>query len=117
MPPLVASRHHSERRLALWPERFNFALTNLANPTVTNSKIHWGLFFARTPMSDDDDDEIPSHSDMDKAFCARMRAAIAAGLESAPVGVITTPGTSNPKYVPPEPPWPLASPLVDMGFF
>jgi hypothetical protein len=38
-------------------------------------------------MSDDDE---TSHSDMDEAFCARMR---------APVGVITTPGTRNPKYV------------------
>jgi hypothetical protein len=53
-----------------------------------------------------DDDEIhlhvtyASHFDMDEAFCARMRAAIAAGRESAPVGVITTPGTKNPKYVP-----------------
>ncbi len=42
------------------------------------------------------DDEI----DMDEAFCARMRAAIAAGLESAPDGVVTTPGTKNPRYVP-----------------
>jgi hypothetical protein len=41
-----------------------------------------------------------SHSDMDEAFCARMHAAIEAGLESAPVGVVTTPGTKNPKYVP-----------------
>ncbi len=41
----------------------------------------------------------PSHFDMDEAFCARMRAAIVAGLESAPDGVITTPGTKNPKYV------------------
>ncbi len=54
-----------------------------------------------------DDDEIQpyvtngtNHFDMDTAFCARMRAAIAAGLESAPDGVITTPGTKNPKYVP-----------------
>jgi hypothetical protein len=54
-----------------------------------------------------DDDEIqtyrtngPSHFDMDEAFCTRMRAAIAAGLESAPDGVITTPGTKNPKFVP-----------------
>jgi hypothetical protein len=51
-----------------------------------------------------DDDEIhttyyASHFEMDEAFCARMRIAIAAGLESAPVGVITTPGTRNPKYV------------------
>ena len=41
-----------------------------------------------------------THSKMDEAFCARMRAAIAAGLESAPIGVITTPGTKKPKYVP-----------------
>jgi hypothetical protein len=53
----------------------------------------------------DDEDEIhlhvtyASHLDMDEAFCARMRAAIEAGLESAPVDVINTPGTRNPKYV------------------
>ena len=58
----------------------------------------------------EDDDEHPrltnggrSHFDMDEAFCARMRAAIEAGLESAPIGVVTTPGTKNPKYVPTEP--------------
>jgi hypothetical protein len=33
------------------------------------------------------------------AFRARMHAAIATGLESAPTGVITTPGTKRPKYV------------------
>ena len=49
----------------------------------------------------DDDDEIhlqvtyASHFDMDVAFCARMRMAIAAGLECTPVGVITTPGTKS----------------------
>jgi hypothetical protein len=42
-----------------------------------------------------DDDEIhttyyTSHFDMDEAFCTRMRAAIEAGLESAPIGVVTT---------------------------
>jgi hypothetical protein len=37
---------------------------------------------------------------MDAAFCARMHAAITAGLECAPFGVITTPGTKNPRYVP-----------------
>jgi hypothetical protein len=63
-----------------------------------------------------DDDEIhlhvtyASHFDMDVAFCARMRAAIAAGLESAPTGVITTPGTKNPKYVPTEHLPPTSSP-------
>jgi hypothetical protein len=44
-----------------------------------------------------------SHLDMDEAFCAHMRAAIEAGLENAPIGVVTTPGTKNPKYVPAEP--------------
>ena len=45
----------------------------------------------------------PSHFAMDEAFCARMRKAIAAGLESAPLGVITMPGTRNPKYIPTNP--------------
>ena len=57
----------------------------------------------------------PSHFDINEAFCARMRAAIAAGLESAPTGVITTPGTKNPKYVPTEPS-PLTSSLGGMEF-
>ncbi len=61
-------------------------------------------------MSDDDDIQRlteteritngkPSYFDMDEAFCVRMRAAIAAGLESAPNGVVTTPGTKSPKYI------------------
>jgi len=41
----------------------------------------------------------PSYFDMDEAFCGRMRAAIAAGLENASAGVITTPGTKSPKYI------------------
>jgi len=41
----------------------------------------------------------PSHLNMDMAFCARMHAAITAGLERAPTGVVTTPGTKNPRYV------------------
>ena len=72
------------------------------------------------PMSDDEVNlpvTYASHFTMDAAFCARMCAAIAAGLESAPIGVVTTPGTKSPKCVPTEPPqWPLASPLVDMDF-
>jgi hypothetical protein len=40
---------------------------------------------------------------MDDAFCTRMREAIAAGLENAPIGVVTTPGTKNPRYVPAKP--------------
>ena len=71
-------------------------------------------------MSDDDDEvHLPvtyaSHFNMDAAFCSRMCAAIAAGLESAPVGVVTTPGTKNPKYVPTDLP-PLASSLSDKDF-
>ena len=51
-----------------------------------------------------DDDEIqPRLTRMDDAFCARMRAAIEAGLEIAPIGVVTTPGTQSPRYVPAEP--------------
>jgi hypothetical protein len=42
----------------------------------------------------------PGYLEMNEAFCTRMRAAIAAGLESAPIGVVTTPGTKNPKYLP-----------------
>ena len=67
------------------------------------------------------DDEIQSplksaYFAMDHAFCARMRRAIVAGLESAPIGVITTPGTKNPKYVPTEV-WLLtSSSLSDMDF-
>jgi hypothetical protein len=53
--------------------------------------------------------------DMDEAFCACMRIAIAAGLESASIGVVTTPGTKNPKYAPTELP-PLASSLSDKDF-
>ena len=57
-------------------------------------------------MSDDDEIHLhvtyASHFDMDEAFCARMRRAIAAGRENAPIGVVTTPGTKKPKYVPAE---------------
>jgi hypothetical protein len=60
-------------------------------------------------LDQSDNDEIglhvtyASHSRMDDAFCDRMRAAIAAGLESATIGVVTTPGTKNPKQIPTEP--------------
>ena len=71
-------------------------------------------------MSDDDEIHLhatyASHFDMDVAFCARMRWALAAGLESAPVGVVTTPGTQHPKYLPTEHLWPQVSALVDIDF-
>jgi hypothetical protein len=74
-------------------------------------------------VDDDDDNEIharllnggQSYFDMDEAFCARMRKAIEAGLERAPIGVVTTPGTKNPKYVPAEQ-WPLSSSSDAMDF-
>jgi hypothetical protein len=40
-----------------------------------------------------------SYLDMDAAFCDRMQAALTAGLECAPTGVSTAPGTKNPRYV------------------
>jgi hypothetical protein len=65
-------------------------------------------------MSDDYETHLyADHLDMDDAFCNRMCAAIQAGLESAPIGVVTTPGTKNPKYIPTEPP-PLVSSQRDM---
>jgi hypothetical protein len=70
-------------------------------------------------MSDDDETHLhvtyASHWDMDEAFCARMRTAIAAGLENAPIGVVTTPGTKNPKYIPTDLA-PLASSLSGKEF-
>ena len=73
-------------------------------------------------MVDDDEELHPrlsnggqTHFDMDEAFCARMRKAIEAGLEKAPVGVATTPGTKKPKYVPAAP-WPLSSSSGDINF-
>ena len=75
-------------------------------PFITN-KLQMGM---------SDDNEIQSRLNrMDEAFCARMRAAIAAGLESAPIGVITTPGTKNPKYVPTEH-WSPSCSLGNMDF-
>ena len=78
-----------------------------------------GPLCARVSMGDEDEVNLPvtyaSHFNMDAAFCARMRMAIGAGLESAQVGIITTPGTKNPKYIPTELP-PRASSLSDKDF-
>ena len=43
-------------------------------------------------MGMSDDNEVRLANRMDDAFCARMRAAIEAGLESAPIGVVTSSG-------------------------
>ena len=53
-------------------------------------------------VMDDENQLRLSHFDMDDAFCARMRMAIAAGLETAPIGVVTATGTKKPKYFPAE---------------
>jgi hypothetical protein len=66
-------------------------------------------------MSDDTEIQTSLASRADEAFCAAMHAAIEAGLESAPIGVVTTPGTQTPKYVPAEPRLP-ASPSGNTNF-
>ena len=71
-------------------------------PALRIAKLQMG-------MSDNDDIRSRLTNRMDDAFCARMRAAIKAGLESAPIGVVTTPGTQNPKYVPTKPHPPVSS--------
>ena len=71
--------------------------------------------FFGAAMSNDDEFQYnltigdPSFFKMDHAFCARLRMAIEAGLESAPIGVVTTPGTKKPKYIPTESSGPLTS--------
>jgi hypothetical protein len=50
-------------------------------------------------MRDKHDTELRLTDRMDDAFCARMRAAIKAGLESAPMRVVTAPGTKKPRYI------------------
>jgi hypothetical protein len=64
-------------------------------PPSSHDKLYIG-------MRDDDETQSLLTNRVDDAFCARMRAAIGAGLESAP-GVVTKPGTKNPKYVLTEP--------------
>jgi hypothetical protein len=90
---------------------------------IATSGILFSIFFSISPLNNEmnDDAEIqsrltnggPSFFAMDEAFCARVLAAIEAGLESAPIGVVTTPGTKNPKYVPTEP-RPLTSSQRDL---
>ena len=67
-------------------------------------------------MGDYNENQSVLKTRMDDAFCARLRAAIEAGLESAPIGVVTTPGTQSPKYVSTEHLWPQVSPLADIDF-
>jgi hypothetical protein len=66
-------------------------------------------FFVITSKLGMSDDHEVSRMRMDVAFCARLFAAIEAGLESAPIGVVTTPGTQSPKYIKAEPRPPASS--------
>jgi hypothetical protein len=66
-------------------------------------------------MSDELDEIEADITSGDEAFCARMREAIEAGLESAPIGVVTTPGTKNPRYLPTAP-RPLVSSQRDVEY-
>ena len=50
-------------------------------------------------MSDEHETHTSLADRMDDAFCAAMRKAIEAGLERAPMRVVTTPGTKNPRYI------------------
>jgi hypothetical protein len=50
-------------------------------------------------MSDEHEIHTSLANRADEAFCAAMRNAIEAGLERAPMRVVTTPGTKNPKYI------------------
>jgi hypothetical protein len=73
----------SRRRPLLWATRNFYQIeremsTDELSPDFENGKRHFA---------------------MNAKFCARMRAAIAQGLESTPIGVITTPGTKHPKCV------------------
>ena len=92
-----------------------------SSPYGPSSSIGCGMEMNNIEMNDDNEIQScltsggHSHLAMDEAFCTRMCAAIAAGLESAPTGVITAPGTKNPKYVPTEP-LPPASSLGGMEF-
>jgi hypothetical protein len=69
------------------------------------------FIIAKLQVAMSDETEIQSRltNRMDEAFCDRMRAAIAVGLENAPIGVTTAPGTKSPKYVPAEPRAPISS--------
>jgi hypothetical protein len=50
-------------------------------------------------MSDEHEIQTRLTNRMDDTFCAAMRAAVEAELESTPMGVITTPGTKNPRHI------------------
>jgi hypothetical protein len=70
--------------------------------TVCSERLREWLIMPTVQIRDDERmlSEQIRYFEMDDAFCDRMRKAVAAGLESAPIGVVTSPGTKNPKYVP-----------------
>ena len=66
-------------------------------------------------MGDYNENQSVLKTRMDDAFCAAMRAAIEAGLENAPISVVTTFGTQSPKSFSAEPRLP-ASPSGNSNF-
>ena len=103
---------------ALYPDMLREMIQDRTKrPQIGSTLVGAGCVSLGTAPMDDDETHLhvtyASHWDMDDAFCARMRMAIEAGLESAPIGVVTTPGTKKPKYVPTEPRL-LGFSLVDM---
>ena len=86
----------------MWPREFLLPITTPNDAMSDDDKIQADVTNGQS-----------TQIERDEAFCARMRAAIEAGLENAPIGVVTTRGTKTPKYIPGEPRQ-LVSPLVDM---
>jgi hypothetical protein len=84
---------------------------NPSDPSCAQPRVGQDFppFFVITSKLGMSDDHEVSLMRMDVAFCARLLAAIEAGLENAPIGVVTTPGTESPKYVKAEPRLPASS--------
>lgn len=85
------------------------SLVSPINNTPPNGEMSDELGDLDPIQADDVTNGQSTQIERDRAFCARMRVAIAAGLENAPIGVVTTPGTKSPKYVATEPRRPLFS--------
>ena len=97
------------------PLQVAFAKLRKSSPPIIDKPPNGDMSDQLEEIQDDVTNDQSSQAQGDEAFCARMRAAIEAGLESAPIGVVTTPGTQTPRYVPAEPRLP-ASPSGNTNF-
>src|SRR5690242_9099893 len=91
------------------PDERRETLPSFAHQYAPNGEMSDQLDGPDEIQADDAANGQTTQIERDRAFCARMRVAIAAGLENAPIGVVTAPGTKNPKYVATEPRRPLFS--------